>query len=67
MRNFCNKMRNHKGAYKMAKLKRMPPLIFDTAKMKKWGEIWLGTEGSQDKKTGTSTVKKNVVSIKSNK
>lgn len=42
----------------MAKLKRMPPLIFDTAKMKKWGEIWLSTEGSQDKKTGTSTVKK---------
>lgn len=42
----------------MAKLKRMPPLIFDTSKMKKWGAIWLGTEGSPDKKTGVPTTKK---------
>lgn len=42
----------------MAKLKRMPPLIFDAAKMKRWGKIWLGTEGSTDKKTGMPTRKK---------
>ena len=38
-------------------LRPMPPLEFDSAQIRAWGEIWKGTVGSE-KKDGTATTKK---------